>query len=1813
MSIPERYKYPFDKTGTSPNNLVYPEKRTLTKQIRTIVPKEGTYFTQSLIVTFNGKSLVRGVDYKPTFLAEKATVRTNKEVCGGIHFINDKIIGDVLLSYRVVGGEFGEYAEANRALIDVLDGNNGAIRWDQIIELPEAFVPTRHVHHVDDIIGTTPFVLELQGIRRAIENLRSYRNVAIYRLIGSIHTRVNNFIESYNNADSYVRDTLEDLKQRVGQEKLVTEPVFNLAKRALDKRIDAYENGLDEFRTQQNEKNRQFTQQIEGIAARQNELQQNQDTLKNRIDNLTISAVYGGSQKNGQFITVSRNGDAWTITQTDPSWLVPTLNRISTQEGKTKQLETDMRNAEGRIRTIEEELPFFRNYQMLIRANQERIETVNRTLSTRISDAVTEYNDQHRQLQAKVDNNKAETDKKIEDVENSIVPSIRTFTDPLAAKDILHDEAIFDIRDKANDLTSKVNDYIRDNNLRVANAEKAHADFKKKQEAFNESINQMLLSVDVTLTYLGGRDGGNFISLEKEGKVFNFTYNDPGWLVPLEKRIGGLETLTNATIDRVTTNEGKLRAHETHLTEHDKYEGKIQALRNDFTETKDEHKKLLSGLRDDLDTSKNDFNSRIERLVEEDKVNKRRLDQLETQTTGLDVNTRYVGRVGVENFISVERQGNVFTLVVKDPAGFTNTIEKVTRLEERATATEGKVEGLESKTDTTNAQLTADKAELKSDIQNLSEALKEKDKALEKSIADLAAKESAFEDEINPRVSALENGLTAHASEISSLKQKLNKNTVEGQYVGRESEGGQFVTVVEKEEGGYIVKQDDPSWLATLRDNITTLQSAGGNQAERISNLEKGVTRLTSESDDQDDRLRNQLAKINALQEADKTQIKNHEALEAKVNDFKSTAETHLDQGDRERLALAGRIGPLEEWKNQFNLRANYTGERKNGTYITVSGTEDKQTWTINYADPAWLAPLSDKVTSQGKQLEALQGASGNQNEKQTQLENALEALTNRTGTLESNVNSLKKKDDDLESKLTAEVTRARGAEEALGQRIDELTARHETLANGIDNRIQNGFNQLHAPFAKRINDTEVKARAADKRMDGLEGTINSVNTARGEEIAGLRNSINDLSGGTSQRTEALERRVTQLEKDRDTTNKNLNDFKANQEELHRNLDANLETTRQAINGITAVNETQSDEIAKLKAAKDTQATQLQALTGKIDKAATKEELKASDAKNAGLVQTAKDELNASINAVKTELTGASADKERELKAYADKVAGIAKQEANQKLSGVEGTLNELKTKAEKAISDTAGLTDDLREWKAKSPERLNKQHTSVTVPAIETAVDELRQEVQAREEEEKQKTNKYRETMNEILEFLQNYFVRADGPYLKTNMPKLELMPVNTVNLENNEKDEEEYEPYMKRTIQKEAVYPKILYPYSQFQPIEIGVEVRVMSQSAKLTFGYLGFKERDPHGTILTETNARIVKNKTFELVSVQRDDTGFSVDFGGTEVPREGGIIIYPKSGLDFDNPESYQMFDYNDLTSARGKRGLQHLYTREHVLKVQPNTSYVASQVLGESAGNVSPLTTDNNEYGYTNGQWRRLSMRIDGGWWMSETGEQRLSKMPFAGTKFIVPAIESGQLNEIEFRNFYVRPVDEKVTLDNLPGIENYLDKWLKKKVVEQASLPPDSRWDISRFRIQPGAENFSSVGVDEHDNLEVRGVVYYDTVGKGKRGVFAPTTEIAVTTSKNWKVPDEYEGRVALITVRAASRSEVGKVTHSCVRQVMVTLTGGTEVPIQVGDISSFGTHVTVSNAIDYPDAIVGRIESPAGSRVNPGLVSIKV
>lgn len=204
-----------------------------------------------------------------------------------------------------------------------------------------------------------------------------------------------------------------------------------------------------------------------------------------------------------------------------------------------------------------------------------------------------------------------------------------------------------------------------------------------------------------------------------------------------------------------------------------------------------------------------------------------------------------------------------------------------------------------------------------------------------------------------------------------------------------------------------------------------------------------------------------------------------------------------------------------------------------------------------------------------------------------------------------------------------------------------------------------------------------------------------------------------------------------------------------------------------------------------------------------------------------------------------------------------------------------------------------------------------------------------------------------------------------------------------------------------------------------------------------------------------------------------------------------------------------------------------------------------------------------------------------------------------------GTSYIKPGfrVVNGSRTGDPWLNFTpprVRVIDPPLDLENIPGLNDKIRSVVNVMVREQQNLPESSRWDLSRFRIQPGAEAFSSVTTDANDNLNIRGIVMYDTAGTGDRGIFAPTNTIHVTETQTWNVPQIYNGRLAKIVVRANAKVSGTSLIVSAVREMFVKLEGGTAINITLGDISSFGTYLTVSNGIDYPDAVYPRVTIPS-------------
>lgn len=254
-------------------------------------------------------------------------------------------------------------------------------------------------------------------------------------------------------------------------------------------------------------------------------------------------------------------------------------------------------------------------------------------------------------------------------------------------------------------------------------------------------------------------------------------------------------------------------------------------------------------------------------------------------------------------------------------------------------------------------------------------------------------------------------------------------------------------------------------------------------------------------------------------------------------------------------------------------------------------------------------------------------------------------------------------------------------------------------------------------------------------------------------------------------------------------------------------------------------------------------------------------------------------------------------------------------------------------------------------------------------------------------------------------------------------------------------------------------------------------------------------------------------------------------------------------------------------------------------------------------------------------------WDTTEGIIQGGWIDKTTNPlPAVNESTFLkGTVSIKPIIEFGlkegqTLNQNEslvsgFINLKVTPVTQLVEAKRMPGIEEAVRTIVAKMVDEsRGDLEAASRWDLSTLRVQPGAESFSGWEVDGNDNLIIRGIVYMDSVNEGERGVFAPTETMTINANQTWRIPAAYDRRIAKVTIRSRSKTNADRtITHSAVREMFIQVKGNKTVVITAGDVSSFGTYLSVANGMDYDDAVTPRTNSAAGSKVYPPLITIQV
>lgn len=165
------FKYPLDRTGVSPNNLIVDEPHTLPSgRNRPFVTNYGAFFTESLKVCdgYTGKELKVRDQYIAAQLYQEATEFTGKEVCSVIIVTDPTVSQGVTVTYQAIGGEFSTSVRAIREMVDDLDLDNRPVAWGDLLGKPATFPPAPHLHDAGDIYGYEYLVEAIERLRQAI-------------------------------------------------------------------------------------------------------------------------------------------------------------------------------------------------------------------------------------------------------------------------------------------------------------------------------------------------------------------------------------------------------------------------------------------------------------------------------------------------------------------------------------------------------------------------------------------------------------------------------------------------------------------------------------------------------------------------------------------------------------------------------------------------------------------------------------------------------------------------------------------------------------------------------------------------------------------------------------------------------------------------------------------------------------------------------------------------------------------------------------------------------------------------------------------------------------------------------------------------------------------------------------------------------------------------------------------------------------------------------------------------------------------------------------------------------------------------------------------------------------------------------------------------------------------------------------------------------------------------------------------------------------------------------------------------------------
>lgn len=192
-------KMEFDPTGVALSNRVVDEAVPIPDVLfnRVVALHHGNFYSENLTMRmYDGRPLVKWVDYRPVHLYTEIMDKTDKTPCCFIQILNTNITGRAIATYNAVGHP---YQFARQDLVDILSALQQDSRpyyWDEIVGKPDAYPTLPHMLDLKDTTNWRDSIGAMTAFGTALANINKLPDLttlaaALNTLNNSVKTRFN--------------------------------------------------------------------------------------------------------------------------------------------------------------------------------------------------------------------------------------------------------------------------------------------------------------------------------------------------------------------------------------------------------------------------------------------------------------------------------------------------------------------------------------------------------------------------------------------------------------------------------------------------------------------------------------------------------------------------------------------------------------------------------------------------------------------------------------------------------------------------------------------------------------------------------------------------------------------------------------------------------------------------------------------------------------------------------------------------------------------------------------------------------------------------------------------------------------------------------------------------------------------------------------------------------------------------------------------------------------------------------------------------------------------------------------------------------------------------------------------------------------------------------------------------------------------------------------------------------------------------------------------------------------------------------------